>query len=64
MSLFDDDSPKRKVSHEIGCDISLLSADELTARIGLLEAEIARLSAERALKQKGRAAAENLFKSR
>lgn len=64
MSLFDDEAPKRKLSHEIGCDISLLSADELTARIGLLEAEIARLSGERESKQKGRAAAENLFKSR
>jgi uncharacterized small protein (DUF1192 family) len=64
MSLFDEDSPKRKLAHEIGCDISLLSADELTARIALLESEIERLAAERQSKQKGRAAAEDLFKSR
>jgi uncharacterized small protein (DUF1192 family) len=64
MSLFDEDGAKRKIAHEIGADLSLLSADELTARIGLLREEISRLESEREAKQKGRAAAENLFKSR
>lgn len=64
MSLFDDDRPKKKIEHEIGCDLQLLSADELTQRIALLEAEIARLAAEREKKQSGRAAAESFFRPR
>ena len=47
MSLFDDDRPAKKTAHEIGSDLSLLSVDELSARIALLKEEIARL--ERAL---------------
>ncbi|MBN9033093.1 MAG: hypothetical protein BGO05_13700 [Rhizobiales bacterium 63-7] len=62
MNGIDDDNPKKRTSHEIGCDISLLAADELTARIALLEAEIERLKAERAAKAAGRLAAESLFK--
>lgn len=62
MSAKDDESPKKRTNHEIGCDISLLSADELTARIALLEAEIERLKAERTAKAAGRLAAESLFK--
>lgn len=62
MNPFDDDKPKKKTEHEIGSDISTLSADELTARIALLEAEIARLASERDAKSKGRAAAESFFK--
>lgn len=62
MSLFDEESPKKKIAHEIGSDLSLLSADELSARIDLLKAEIDRLEKERQSKLKGRAAAENLFK--
>lgn len=62
MTGFDDETSKKRVSHEIGCDISLLSADELTARIALLETEIDRLKTERAAKAAGRLAAESLFK--
>ncbi|UNK38784.1 DUF1192 domain-containing protein [Shinella sp. H4-D48] len=62
MSLFDDDRPKKKIAHEIGSDLSLLSADELTARIDLLKQEIARLEAERQKKDASRSAAENLFR--
>ncbi len=47
MSINDDDRPVRKVAHEIGCDLSLLSVDELASRIDLLKAEIARLEDER-----------------
>ncbi|PZP47259.1 MAG: DUF1192 domain-containing protein [Agrobacterium fabrum] len=63
MSLFDDDRPQKPVAHEIGGDLSLLSVDELTSRIDLLKAEIARLDEERKRKSAGRLAAENLFRS-
>lgn len=62
MSLFDDDQPKKKTTHEIGSDLSQLSVDELTARIALLTDEIARLEAERARKSASRSAAEGLFR--
>lgn len=62
MSLFDEDRPARKVGHEIGQDLSLLSVDELKLRIELLKAEIARLEAEAVAKGASRAAADSLFK--
>lgn len=62
MSLFEDDRPKKKIAHEIGSDLSLLSVDELTARIDLLKQEITRLEAEREKKDASRSAAENLFR--
>ncbi|PTM94385.1 DUF1192 domain-containing protein [Mycoplana dimorpha] len=62
MSMSDDDRPVRKVAHEIGCDLSLLSVDELAARIALLQAEIGRLEAERARKGESRSAADKLFR--
>ena len=62
MSMAEDDRPKTTIAHEIGADLSQLSADELTARIGLLEAEIQRLTVEKQEKMKGRAAAEDFFK--
>jgi len=63
MSLFEDDRPKKPTAHEIGSDLSLLSVDELKARIALLREEIARLEAECTKKASGRLAAENLFRS-
>ena len=62
MSLFDDDRPQKKVVHEIGSDLSLLSVDELTQHITLLTEEIARLEAERTRKSASRSAAEGLFR--
>lgn len=62
MSLFEDDKPKKKSSHEIGADLSLLSADELRYRVGLLKAEIERLEAEIMAKGSSRNAAEGLFR--
>ncbi|SFG81544.1 DUF1192 domain-containing protein [Ensifer sp. OV372] len=62
MSLFDDDRPQKKVAHEIGSDLALLSVDELTQRITLLTEEIARLEAERTRKSASLSAAENLFR--
>ena len=63
MPLFDDDDrPKKKVTHEIGQDLSLLSVDELTARIALLQDEIKRLEADMVRKRDKRAAADQFFK--
>ena len=62
MSLFDDDRPQKKTAHEIGSDLSLLSVDELAARIDLLRAEIARLESEKTKKGASRSAAESLFR--
>ena len=62
MSLFDDERPIKKTAHEIGSDLSLLSVDELAARIELLQAEIARLESEKTKKGASRSAAESLFR--
>jgi uncharacterized small protein (DUF1192 family) len=58
----DDDRPKKKVAHEIGQELALLSVAELRERIELLQAEIARLEAEIARKQTTRSAADMFFK--
>ncbi len=43
MAIEDDDKPRKKVTHEIGQDLSLLSVEELTERIALMTSEIERL---------------------
>jgi uncharacterized small protein (DUF1192 family) len=58
----DDDRPKKKIAHEIGQDLTLLSVKELTERISLLKDEIARLEADIAKKQASRSAADLFFK--
>lgn len=55
--------PKKKAVHEIGEPLDALSADELSERIELLQAEIARLAQARDAKEKSRAAAASFFKS-
>jgi uncharacterized small protein (DUF1192 family) len=63
MPAFDeDDRPKKKIAHEIGQDLTLLSVRELGERIGLLKDEIARLEADSAKKQATRSAADQFFK--
>ncbi len=63
MPAFDeDDRPKKKIAHEIGQDLTLLSVRELGERIGLLKEEIARLEADIAKKQATRSAADQFFK--
>ena len=57
-----DELPKKKIAHEIGQDLSLLSVGELGERIGLLNAEIARLEAEAARKRASQTAASAFFK--
>jgi uncharacterized small protein (DUF1192 family) len=44
MAIEDDDKPRKKVTHEIGQDLSLLSVEELTERIALMTSEIERLA--------------------
>jgi len=58
----DDNKPKKKIAHEIGQDLTLLSAAELTDRIALLKDEIARLEADMAKKQATKSAADSFFK--
>ena len=62
MSIFDENQPKKRLEHEIGCDLSLLSTDELSTRITLLQQEIERLEAERQRKSASRSAAESFFR--
>jgi uncharacterized small protein (DUF1192 family) len=62
MSLFDDDKPVKKTSHEIGADLSAISVDELNKRVVLLRQEIARIEAEIRTKSSSRNVAESLFK--
>jgi uncharacterized small protein (DUF1192 family) len=57
-----DDLPKKKISHEVGQDLALLSIGELTERIGILKEEIARLEAEMARKHASKSAADTFFK--
>ena len=59
----DDDRPTRKIGHEIGQDLTLLSVEELAERIALLNAEIARLQSSMQLKRATRDAADRFFKS-
>ena len=63
MPAFDDDDrPKKKITHDIGQDLTLLSVGELNGRIALLREEIARLEADIAKKQTSRSAADEFFK--
>lgn len=62
-ALDEDDRPKKKLTHELGQDLTLLSVAELRERIELLKTEIARLESDIKGKQASRSAAENFFKS-
>jgi uncharacterized small protein (DUF1192 family) len=63
MPIEDDDRPRKKISHEIGQDLSLLSVDELNERIALLAAEIERLKAAALKKAASKDAANSFFRS-
>ena len=63
MPIEDDDRPRKKVSHEIGQDLSLLSVAELNERIALLNSEIERLNAALAKRNASKDAANSFFKS-
>ncbi|HMJ41000.1 MAG TPA: DUF1192 domain-containing protein [Pseudolabrys sp.] len=61
-AIDDEDRPKKKVSHEIGQELTLLSVEELAARVELLRAEIGRLEVDMAKKRASRSAADQFFK--
>jgi uncharacterized small protein (DUF1192 family) len=61
-AMDDDERPKKKIAHEVGQDLSLLSVEELADRVKLLQAEIARLEADMTQKRAKRAAADQFFK--
>ena len=63
MPAFDeDDRPKKKIVHEVGQDLTLISVAELNERIALLREEIARLESDIAKKTASRASADAFFK--
>lgn len=62
-SIEDDDRPRKKISHEIGQDLSLLSVEELNDRIALLTSEIDRLQIAATKKRASKDAAKSFFKS-
>jgi len=57
-----DELPKKKITHEMGQDLSLLSVAELAERIALLREEIGRLEVEMAKKRATKSAADVFFK--
>jgi uncharacterized small protein (DUF1192 family) len=61
-AIDEDDKPKKKIAHEIGQDLTLLSVDELAARVQLMRDEIGRLEVDMAQKRVSRAAADQFFK--
>jgi len=54
---------RKKIIHELGENLDILSAHELRERIDLLRAEIARLEAVAQAKEASRRAADAFFKS-
>ena len=61
-AIDEDDKPKKKITHEIGQDLTLLSVEELAARVQLLRDEIQRLETDMTQKRASRAAADQFFK--
>jgi uncharacterized small protein (DUF1192 family) len=62
MPLFDEETPKKKVLHEIGQDLAMLSVAEIDERIALLKGEVERLEAMKASKGSHRSVADAFFK--
>ena len=60
--MFDDEAVKKPKAHEVGMLLDAMSVEELTDRIALLEAEIARLNAAIDSKKKSKSAADAFFK--
>ncbi len=61
-AIDDDDRPKKKIVHDIGQELALLSVEELGERIAILNEEIARLEAAMARKRASRDVADQFFK--
>ena len=62
MPIEDDDRPRKKITHEIGQDLYLLSVEELGERIALLTSEIERLKEAMGKKRATKDAANSFFK--
>ena len=61
--MIDDDAPpKKKLIHEIGQELALLSVGDLAERVELLQQEIVRLEEAKAKKQASLSAADQFFK--
>jgi uncharacterized small protein (DUF1192 family) len=58
----EEDRPKKKIVHEIGQELALLSVKELAERIAALKEEIVRLEADISRKQSSRNVADQFFK--
>ena len=63
MPMDEDDRPRKKITHEIGQDLSLLSVEELNERIALLANEADRLREAAAKKRASKDAASSFFKT-
>ena len=63
MAIEDDGKPRKKITHEIGQDLSLLSVEELTERIALMNSEIERLQQAVTKKRASKDAANSFFKT-
>lgn len=61
-AMDEDDRPRKKITHEIGQELALISVKELEERIALLKEEIGRLEADIRKKQTSRNAADQFFK--
>ena len=61
-AIDDDDRPKKKITHEIGQELALLSVEELGERIALLKEEIVRLEQAMSKKRASRTTADQFFK--
>lgn len=63
MANDEEDRPRKKTTHDIGQDLSMLSVEELAERIEALKAEIGRLKTALTMKRATRDAADKLFKT-
>ena len=63
MAIEDYDKPRKKITHEIGQDLYLLSVEELAERIALLNGEIERLKEAMTKKHSSKDAANSFFKT-
>ncbi len=61
-AMDEDDRPRKKITHEIGQELALISVKELEERIALLKEEIGRLEADIRKKQASRNTADQFFK--
>ena len=57
-----DELPKKKITHELGQELALLSVGELAERVSMLKDEITRLEAEINRKRASKSAADIFFR--